>query len=248
MKPYQERMLADLRSMGIQKEDSLLVHSSFKSLGWQEGTPSEALEVLKEAVCDGTLMLPTLSYRTVGPEHPYFDVNETPCCVGILPETFRRQKDVYRSGCPTHSIAVWGRDAREIAEAHLLDYTPVGPHSPLAALRDRKGKILMLGCSLRSCTSMHGVEELSIPDYLFNGSATYTITLADGRQTVHELMSHGFAHTEQRYDRMTSILSAQELRSGRICEAESWLIDAQALWQKADAALRENPHAFVEIH
>lgn len=248
MKPYQEQMLLDLRALGVREDDTLLMHSSFKSLGWEKGaTPTEALEVLKLAVAKGTLMLPALSYDLVGKENPFFSVNDTPCCIGILPETFRKMDGVYRSACATHSVSVWGKDAKQIAEAQLADDTPVGPHSPFAEVRRRGGKILMLGCGLEPCTTMHGVEELSQPDYLFDGDVVYTVTLADGSKTTHRLKRHGFAHTIQRYDRIEQILSPDELKCGKVCGATAWLIDAASLWKKADEVLRKDPHAFVDF-
>ena len=248
MKTCVKQMIDDLKKLGVRSDDTLLVHSSFKSLGWsrEEGTPDDALLALMSAVSEGTLMLPTLSYETVGAANPFFSVADTPACVGILPETFRKKEGVFRSGCATHSGAVWGKDAKEIADAHLLDETPVGGHSPFAAVRDRGGKILMLGCGLEPCTSMHGVEELSRPDYLFGDPVVYTLTLADGSTRKHTLLRHDFANTVQRYDRIEQYLSGDELRCQKVCGATAYLIDAKALWEKTDAVMRKDPHAFVD--
>ncbi|MFP6646122.1 MAG: AAC(3) family N-acetyltransferase, partial [Candidatus Latescibacterota bacterium] len=55
---------------------------------------------------------------------------------------------------------------------------------PLRKLRDLGGQLLFLGCGLRPNTSMHGVEELVEPPYLFGDDITYTLHLGDERREV----------------------------------------------------------------
>lgn len=246
---YASQLIEDLRQLGVQEDDTIVVHSSYKALlgGEQLGDdPAWVIEALKEAVRNGTLMLPTLTYETVTREARHFDVRETPSCVGILPEYMRSGADVYRSVHPTHSVAVWGKDAAAIAEAHSQDITPVGANSPLCEVRRRGGKIIMLGCGLRPNTSMHGVEELVEPPYLYGKNYDYTLTLHDGSSVVKSYLTHDFAQVAQRYDRILELLSADAYRTGKVLAADCTVLDAQAVWEAGLRALRDDPFYFVD--
>jgi aminoglycoside 3-N-acetyltransferase len=204
------------------------------------------IEALKETVKSGTLMVPTLSWESVTPENRVFDVINTPSCVGILTEVMRNSKDVYRSVHPTHSIAVWGKDAQEIAGAHIKDFTPVGPNSPLHELRRRKGKIVMLGCSLKTNTSMHGVEEMVIPEYLFGINYEYELILPGGKSIKTNILSHNFKNVEQRYGRILDVLAKTDYAFGKVLNADCYVLDAEAVWEKALNKLRKAPLYFVD--
>jgi aminoglycoside 3-N-acetyltransferase len=104
----------------------------------------------------------------------------------------------------------------------------------------------MLGCGLRPNTSLHGVEELSEPPYLFGGTLTYRLIGADGAATQAAYRVHGFQGWTQRYDRVVDVLSEPALRRGQVLAAHAHLIEAAALWSAADAALRRDPFFFVD--
>src|SRR5690606_7869867 len=106
-------------------------------------------------------------------EQPEFDLVRTPSNVGTLAEYFRTRPGTIRSLHPTHSICGTGKRTAELLADHARDFTPCGPHSPLTKLPEVGGQILMLGCSLRPNTSMHGVEELVEPPYLFGPDVPY---------------------------------------------------------------------------
>ena len=100
----------DLRSLGVSPGDTLLMHSSYKSLGGTEEGAAGFYEVLLDLLGErGTLIIPTLSYRDVTREAPDFDVRATPSCVGYLTEFFRTGiPDARRSLHATHSCCVRG--------------------------------------------------------------------------------------------------------------------------------------------
>ena len=157
-----DRLISNLSDMGIYPGDTLLVHTSLKGLH----TPGLAPEIIIEALLEllgkeGTLFVPALSYANVTPDHPVFQINETPACIGALPECFRTKYAQCRSLHPTHSVCAAGRLAKKLTDRHALDDTPVGQFSPFRLLPEYHGKILMLGCGLRPNTFMHGVEAVS---------------------------------------------------------------------------------------
>lgn len=237
----------DLAALGVEKGDVLLVHSSFRSLGGGV-TGEEVIEGLKEALGErGTLVFPALSWKNVNRENPAFDVRETSSCIGYLPELFRNYPGAVRSLHPTHSCAALGEKAVEITKLHHLDRTPVGENSPFRKIRDNNGKILFIGCSSRPNTSMHGVEELLEPDYLYGGHNKYTLTNYDGVSYNATYRIHGFAGVVQRYDRAEALLDSDEKSSGRVLGANCALMSSRALWEKGYDAIKAYPRFFVDI-
>lgn len=241
------KMIEHLNTLGVRKGDCLLVHSSFSKLA-QFVTPVEAIEALECAVGEnGTLVLPALSWKNVNASNPSFNVDTTPVCVGFLPELFRTSKGVKRSMHPTHSCSVYGKKQDEFINSHYLDDTPVGENSPFRKLAENNGKILFLGCLSASNTSMHGVEELVTPPYLFGKDMTYSMTSYD-RKTYNKLYhTHGFANTIQRYERAEMLMNQYELSKGNVLESACTLMSASALWRKGKETLEENKLFFVDI-
>jgi aminoglycoside 3-N-acetyltransferase len=241
------RLAADLRALGVRGGGVLLVHSSLRSLGPLPGGAETVVLGLLDALGEaGVLLMPALSYETVGAHSPVFDVRRTPSCVGALPEYFRTRPGSLRSVHPTHSVSGVGPRAPALLGDHLHDMTPVGPGSPLCKVRDADGQILFLGCGLRPNTSMHGVEELVEPPYLYAGFVDYRVTLADGSESVMRVRSHDFAGWTQRYDRLEPLMEGRGLRAGPVLQATAHLIEAAPMWEIALSALRRDPLCFVD--
>ncbi|MFO7632935.1 MAG: AAC(3) family N-acetyltransferase, partial [Caldilinea sp.] len=195
---------------------------------------------------NGTLLMPALSYATVTPDRPHFDLALTPSNVGVIAESFRRQVGVLRSLHPTHSVCGHGMAVEALLADHGADNTPCGPNSPFHRLPEYHGKILMLGCGLRPNTSLHAIEEVVAPPYLFGVPLDYELVDGDGRCTVKRYVPHDFGGVRQRYDRIGQMLQEPDLRVGRVLDATVHLIDAVALWRTALEALRRDPLVFVE--
>jgi len=244
------QLIADLKRLGIHASDTIIIHSSYNALKGDnqiEGGPAAIIAALKETVKHGTLMLPTLSWEAASPENPYFNVKESPSCVGILPEVMRQSEGVVRSVHPTHSVAIWGKDAQKIADAHIRDFTPVGPNSPFHEVRRRNGKIIMLGCGLESNTSMHGVEEMIVPPYVYRDNCDYTLTLENGETVTQAYLNHDFEGIHQRYARILHLLSPDEYRQGKVLHADCTVYDAKAVWEKGIKKMRADKFYFVDV-
>lgn len=242
------RLLAeDLAALGVRRGGLLLVHSSLSSMGWVRGGAVTVIAGLRQALGpQGTLLMPALSYEYVNAAHPVFDQASTPSCVGVVSECFRTTEGVKRSLAPTHSVCGAGPLAGWILGRHHIDRTPCGAHSPFRAVRDLGGRILFLGCGMRPNTSMHGVEELIEPPYLFGGLVRYRLIAGNGARLDSSVRCHAFDGWAQRYDRVADLLQSTELLAGTVRGATAQLVDAAALWDRAAAALRRNPFAFVE--
>jgi aminoglycoside 3-N-acetyltransferase len=267
MPDFKYLLQKDLLALGVRPGGLLLVHSSFRSLkhpfpsglplsrhqpgegerGGEGGGPETVIQGLLETLGPGgTLLMPALTFERVTPDHPVFDIRRTPSNVGIIPETFRLRPGTLRSLHPTHSVCAAGPLGAEIIEAHAADTTPCGPHSPFRANAERGGQILFLGCGLEANTTMHAVEEIAVPPYLFDPPVEYRLILADGSERRKIYTPHNFRGWRQRYDRAAEILRPPDLIRATVAGAVSILIDAAALWDTARTALRKDPLFFVE--
>ncbi|MCL2362307.1 MAG: AAC(3) family N-acetyltransferase [Defluviitaleaceae bacterium] len=232
------KIVTDLRNLGIMPDDTLLVHSSLKSLGWVEGGAETVIKALIAALPTGNLLMPALTYEYVRIDTPIFSMADTPSCVGTIPETFRKFPGVIRSVHPTHSVCAYGINAEEITARHHLDRTPVGENSPFRQMMKYGGKIMMLGCGLMPNTFMHGVEEATKVPYILESTPTKLIV--NGVEVFH--YKHHFGSLIQRYDRVTEVC---EITQGKVLEAEVFIIDAQILWDTATKKVSGEPWFFV---
>lgn len=246
-----EKIKNDLVSLGVRAGDVLMVHSSLKSMGHVEGGAETVIAALREVLGkEGTLMLPALSYETSCKDF-YFSNLQTPACVGIIPETFRRMEGVRRTNHPTHSVSVIGKYRDEMCEGAELDDTPIGSHSAFMKLADYHGRILLLGCPFARNTFMHGVEEIAGAPYtLTDGYTEFTMVDENGKTAVREYRCHYFHRPEgeiiQRYERATEVLDASEFSLGKVHGADALLLEAAALREKAAQKMKEDPLFFVD--
>lgn len=240
-----KKMAEDFVNLGIRDDDTVLVHSSLSSLGPVDGGADSVIDTLLYVLRNGTLLVPSLSFESVTKENPLFSVNDTPSCIGKISDTFRKREGVIRSIHPTHSVCGLGKYAEEILSQHIETDTPAGAKSPFALLPKYKGKVLMLGCGLRPNTSMHAIEELTRPDYLMNKERTmYTLIDKNGEKTEKVYETHNFTKTIQRYDRLADVM---EITSGKVLEAQCYLIDAETMWERANEQYKRDAHYFVDF-
>ncbi|MET8946535.1 AAC(3) family N-acetyltransferase [Streptomyces sp. NPDC004542] len=172
---------AELRALGVEPGEILLVHSSLSSLGWVCGGAVTVVHALLDAVGpDGTLVVPTQSgdlsdpagwsnppvpeewWERIRAAMPAYDPLITRSCgVGVVPETVRTWPGALRSAHPHTSFAALGARAAEIVAGHAPDCR-LGERSPLARLEERGARVLLLGAGYDSCTSFH-LAEYRIP-------------------------------------------------------------------------------------
>lgn len=239
-----DRIAGSLASLGVKPGDTILVHSSLKSLGALPGGAETLLcAILKLLGREGTLLMPGLSFSQT--PHHIHNSNETPCCIGAVPEFFRRRQGTKRSLHPTHSMCGTGPATSSLFDSHSLDSTPCGPNSPFIKITGRPAKIIMLGCGLKPNTTMHAIEELVRPPYLFGGECDYQITDSDGHTFIKRYLRHGFQGWEQRYERVELLPDTSFLRKGRVLDAETFALDAQGLRAEVLKKLNEDPLFFV---
>lgn len=241
-----EKMIGDLRDLGVQPGGVLLVHASMHSLGKVEGGAETVIQAFLSVLGEsGTLLMPALTYETVGVARPYFDVRNTPSCVGALTEYFRKREYTLRSHHPTHSVCAVGLRADELLRNHEKDNSPCGENSPFHKLPHYMGQVLFLGCGLRANTSMHAIEELSEPPYLYADVLDYEVVDENGRSFTMSVRRHNFNGFVQRYDRLETVME-KGLRTGKVLNADCHLVETCEMWSVVDKKLRQEPFYFVD--
>ena len=171
--PYtREKLIQDFTNLGIEKGDTLFIHSSFKSLGPVDGGAGTVISALAAAVGrDGLILMPSFSLLPSREERiASWNIGRTPSTVGWLTEFFRQMSDTYRSNHYSHAIAARGKGAKAFVADHLRregyespwDQPPwgktYGTHSPMFRAYKTNAKLLMLGVDYESSTYAHLVE------------------------------------------------------------------------------------------
>ena len=167
-----EKLTQDFTDLGIEKGDTLFIHSSFKSLGPIDSGAGTVISVLEEAIGqDGLILMPTFNLRSSREERvASWDVAATPSTVGWLTEFFRQMPGTYRSDHYSHAVGARGRNAEAFVADHLKsegyqspwDLHPwgktYGTHSPMFRAYKSDAKLLMIGVDYQTSTYIHLVE------------------------------------------------------------------------------------------
>lgn len=171
--PYtREKLIQDFSDLGIEKADTLFIHSSFKSLGAVEGGAGTVISALEAVIRqDGLILMPSFNLLPSREERVgSWDIDKTPSTVGWLTEFFRQMPGTYRSNHYSHSVAARGKGAEAFVADHLRcdgyqspwDYPPwgktYGTHSPMFRAYKADAKLLMIGVDYQTSTYIHLVE------------------------------------------------------------------------------------------
>lgn len=169
-----EELIQKFREVGLQTGDTVMVHTSLKQMGYVCGGAQTVIEALMDVVGeDGTIMMPTQSWKNLDPETgvhweadpedwqiirdnwPAYDRNLTPTnTMGVVAEMFRQMPGSIRSNHPARSVCVWGKYAAYLTEHHSLSNI-FGDGSPIGKLYELDGKVLLLGTGYDKNTSLH---------------------------------------------------------------------------------------------
>ena len=174
-------LTTQLRRLGVQDGDLVMVHASLRRIGPVEGGAVGVIDAIDRAVGDAGTSMMTLGARDYWSwvnEHPEearpglladaepFDARHTPADrdVGALAEAYRRQPGTVVTDHPEGRFAARGRLAEVLmADQPWDDY--YGPGSPLERLVTAGGKVLRLGADVDTVTLLHYAEYLAdVPD------------------------------------------------------------------------------------
>jgi aminoglycoside 3-N-acetyltransferase len=236
-----------LEGAKVPRDGILFVHSAFRRLGAQGFRVHAFIEALMDYMWDGTLVMPTMSWRIVTPASPVFDELATPSHVGVLAERYRIEYATHRSLHPTHSVAAWGKLAEMLTAAHHLDDTPCSLDSPYGRATGHEAFILLLGVGLERCTAIHHVEERVAPDVYLQPSSAAEIYQCRGRDgAVHTVRLRRHLRLNRDFPQFAApLLGRGEMRHGDLA-GTPWLCVAQSdLLREVTEALDHDPRAII---
>jgi aminoglycoside 3-N-acetyltransferase len=240
-----EILLENLHQLGIDPKGTLLVHASYKSIGEVENGPDTVLETLIEYMKDGLLVFPSHTWATIDANNPVYSVNDTPTCIGIIPELARKKPGGFRSAHPTHSVVAFGKDAKAFVQGDEYFDTPCARSSAWGKLLDRNATILLLGVGMNRDTFIHGIEEwLDLPERLTEEKEMLISILFDGTKVIVPSRRH-IGHPSENFPKVKDyLLASKVLKAGTFGDAEVLYHSTLELYEALVPLLKENPALF----
>lgn len=233
-----------LQRAAVPRDGILIVHSAIRGLSRQGHRAEPMIGAMLDHLGGGTLLMPTMTWRTVTPDQPVFDELATPSHTGVLTEVFRCRYASARSLHPTHSVAGKGPLAAELLSGHHLGGgTPVSATSPYGRLRGRDARILMIGVGLECATAIHHPEELVAPElYLRPAAEAEDYTLRDRHGATFPMRLRRHRRLPRDFPKFGAPLAARGLSTAGVLDGVPWLVvPFDALLDEVFAALARDP-------
>ena len=239
-----------LRRFRVPRDGVLVVHSAIATLSRQGFRAETMIELLLEYLANGNLFMPTMTWRTVTPNNPFWDEVSTPSHTGILTEIFRTRYATARSIHPTHSVAGWGPAARLLLARHHIDTTPVSSNSPYGLMRDYDAYVLMIGVGLESCTAIHLPEEvINVELYVRSPDEAELYHCRDRHGIIHPVHTRRHPRLDRNFPQFAGPLGERGLlENGSIQGCQYAIVALRDLLRHVFAALIENPRATLRNH
>ena len=246
-----EQLVEDFRNLGVNEGDTLLVHSSYKSLGPVDGGPQTVIRALEAALGtegDGTLIMPTFNFD-FNKGAPW-DVRMTPSKMGVLTELVRTDPRAKRVFHPFYSFAILGKHAGMLGS--LRYKSAYERDSVFGKLRDLDGKIMVVGLSYtNSMTFFHHIEQMEGVDYRFLKQFTGEVTDENGNtytDTFEMLVRDIDMGVITEVDPMGTLMEkAGVIQSARIGEADVKLMKANEVYEFTAREMKRDPHLLYYI-
>lgn len=132
-----------LKSMGLKKGDTILLHSSWDEFYNYTDTIHDFIEGLIDTVgTEGTIVMP--AYPLLRKSNSVFDLRTTPTAAGLIAEEFRKYPGVIRS-INRHSVCALGPNAEYLVNEHKFSITSWDEHSPYYKLGNVYAKVFSIG-------------------------------------------------------------------------------------------------------
>jgi aminoglycoside 3-N-acetyltransferase len=244
-----DQLLEGFRDLGVKEGDTLLVHSSYKSLGEVDGGPQTVIRALETALgSEGTLIMPTFNFD-FNKGAPW-DVRTTPSKMGVLTELVRLDPRSKRVFHPFYSFAILGKHAEMLGS--LRYKSSYERNSVFGRLRDLDGKIMVIGLSYtNSMTFFHHIEQMEGVDYRFLKQFTGEVTDENGNtytDTFEMLVRDIDKGVITEVDPMGELMEqAGIIKVRRIGEADVKLMKANEVYAFTAREMKRDPHLLYYI-
>lgn len=243
-----KELLTQLENMNLDRNGTIIVHSSMKKIGNVDGGADTVLDVLSSYMKEGLLVFPTHTWEYVNKDNPKFYVETSPSHIGILTEKFRKRPNVIRSLHPTHSVAALGKGAESFTRDNEKYDTPCARKSPWGKLLDRQATILLVGVDLKRNTFIHGIEEwIDIPGRLTDTHENLITVLPDGTEiSVPSRRHFGLSWSEHYWKVEDVLVEKGAIRYGKLGDATVLICDTVQLTDYITQMLKMDPELFSD--
>jgi aminoglycoside 3-N-acetyltransferase len=255
-----ERVLTrDLRKLGVERGEVLLVHASLRSLGWVAGGARTVVSALRAAVGPaGHVVVPTgteansktsrvhqAHIAMLTPDEvsgywdtmPAFDKDTTPSGMGAISEALRTTDGAARSAHPQSSFGAIGPQADLLMADHLLD-CHLGHDSPLGRLYKMNAQVLMMGVGYWAFTGFH------LAEYMYTAAPpkreyACVVTAADGTRCWRHY--NDVVLDDRKFDEIGKSMEKDvPVRRGKVGHADCRLVPLHAAVEHAREWMAEN--------
>lgn len=243
-----QQVAESLAALGINEGDSVLTHSSFKSLGETENGADTVVKGMQQAVGkSGTVIFPTLCQKDWLNVYKNWNL-DAESDVGYLTNYFRKLPGALRSNQATHSVAAIGKEAAYLTQTHgqsglrygIFGDTPFSADSPWEKMYHIDTKIVFLGVGIRKCTFRHYAEYCFMEECLKHAENKPQYSLLKDQVWCYEKWNDAgvWPHINSEY--IQKVLSQQEKVHKATCgDAELLMVSAMDFVNTAMKLLKE---------
>ncbi len=151
-------IIKGLKQIGLKRNDIVLVHSAMRTFGLINGGTRTVVAALREILGeDGTLVVPTFTFKHEAEKDPIIDPARDPSEMGVITETVRKLPGAQRSIAYRHSFAAIGPKASIITEVDP-QLSVFDLDSSFGKMLELDTKVLILGMTYQTSTSHHFAE------------------------------------------------------------------------------------------
>lgn len=261
MKYITKQSLIDaLLSAGIEKNDTVLVHSDIAAFGTTENfSRKEALNIFYDAFMevlgnDGTLCVPAYFYEYARFGIPY-DIALSPVSkeLGVFAKYINSLPESKRSCNPLAAVAAVGRNADYICE--IKNRHNYGEDSAFNRLHKLNAKIVMLGTTTNSVTFGHYVEyHVGVPHMynkiynipvLNNGEVIFDWSISSVRYLNADVVYGGL--NRKKIEENINILTHHNIMKYKnYLESTIYVINTDTLYNVLAKNLFQNPYKYLD--
>lgn len=237
-------LMDEFRSLGVEKGDTIFVHSSYSTLGKAPGGVEGGPQAVVDAILDiigkeGTLIMPTFNYDFL--KGIPWDIRSSPSQMGVLTEIVRNDPRSRRMFHPIYSMSAIGRHAEELAAFRSNDC--FGETTIFTKFRAWDAKILIIGLAYsKSITFLHHCEQAAGVDYRFLKEFKGTAIDKEGKP--HEGGYTMFVRDVERgvvldFEPIGALLDSQVVKKKKIGLGDVRLMKCTEVFRVAVKAMRD---------
>lgn len=238
----ESQLVNNLLAIGIEKGDTVLVHSSLSKMGYLDHGPKTFVDALLNVVGEkGNILMPTSPNAVFQLNYiqntPFFDVLNSPSKLGAITEYFRTLPNSIRSLNATEPVSAIGPLAEYFTKDHFNQLTPYNEHSPFYKVGEKNGKILYVGVTLDNAgTSLHTLEdEIEGFKYPVYYPVDFDFTVIDEKGQNHKVKTKVHNPEWSKKRKCDGLIPGFEsegvLKKVKIGKADTLLVDANGFFK-----------------